>query len=177
VQFAAASPPTSFVPSRVRAFKLRSRSKSRDGVRSDSESTTRPRRPSVSIRRTRVSMFGSPREPNPIEQIKRLDSRPWYLKPVHSPATGDVVLDSDGSMRAGTLEAIVERLTCDAPTRNHEITLRRDVLFTYEAFTTSQHLFDLITDQYSLEPPRELDESQFVDWKENKLRPTQARCV
>ncbi|CAE6421379.1 unnamed protein product [Rhizoctonia solani] len=177
VQFAAASPPTSFVPSRVRAFKLRSRSKSRDGVRSDSESTTRPRRPSVSIRRTRVSMFGSPREPNPIEQIKRLDSRPWYLKPVHSPATGDVVLDSDGSMRAGTLEAIVERLTCDAPTRNHEITLRRDVLFTYEAFTTSQHLFDLITDQYSLEPPRELDESQFVDWKENKLRPTQARVL
>ncbi|CAE6452147.1 unnamed protein product [Rhizoctonia solani] len=177
VQFATASPPTSFVPSRVRAFKLRSRSKSRDGVRSESESTSRPRRPSVSIRRTRVSMFGSPREPNPVEQIKRLDSRPWYLKPVHSSATGDIVLDSDGTVRAGTLEAIVERLTCDAPSRNHEIALRRDVLFTYEAFTTSQQLFELITDQYSLEPPRELDENQFLDWKENKLRPTQARVL
>ncbi|KAF8753854.1 hypothetical protein RHS01_06670 [Rhizoctonia solani] len=177
VQFAAASPPTSFVPSRVRAFKLRSRSKSRDGVRSDSESVSRPRRPSVSIRRTRVSMFGSPREPNPVEQIRRLDARPWYLKPVHLPATGEIVLDSDGSVRAGTLEAIVERLTCEAPSRNQEIMLRRDVLFTYEAFTTSQQLFELITDQYSLEPPRELDESQFLDWKENKLRPTQARVL
>ncbi|CAE6463570.1 unnamed protein product [Rhizoctonia solani] len=174
VQFAATSP-TSFVPSRVRAFRLRS--KSRDGIRSDSESTTRPRRPSVSIRRTRVSMFGSPREPNPIEQIKRLDARPWYLKPVHSSATGDIVLDSDGSVRAGTLQAIVERLTCEAPTRSQELALRRDVLFTYEAFTTSQQLFDLVTDQYSLEPPRELDESQFLDWKENKLRPTQARVL
>ncbi|KAH7338886.1 ras guanine nucleotide exchange factor domain-containing protein [Rhizoctonia solani] len=174
VQFAASSP-TSFVPSRVRAFRLRS--KSRDGIRSDSESTSRPRRPSVSIRRTRVSMFGSPREPNPIEQIKRLDARPWYLKPVHSSATGEIVLDPDGSVRAGTLQAIVERLTCEAPSRSQELALRRDVLFTYEAFTTSQQLFDLITDQYSLEPPRELDESQFVDWKENKLRPTQARVL
>ncbi|EUC56727.1 RasGEF domain protein [Rhizoctonia solani AG-3 Rhs1AP] len=174
VQFATASS-TSFVPSRVRAFRLRS--KSRDGIRSDSESTTRPRRPSVSIRRTRVSMFGSPREPNPIEQIKRLDARPWYLQPVHSPATGDIILDPDGSVRAGTLQAIVERLTCEAPTRTQELALRRDVLFTYEAFTTSQQLFDLITDQYSLEPPRKLDESQFLDWKENKLRPTQARVL
>ncbi|KAG8715947.1 hypothetical protein FRC11_012566 [Ceratobasidium sp. 423] len=174
VQFAATSP-TSFVPSRVRAFRLRS--KSRDGIRSDSESTTRPRRPSVSIRRTRVSMFGSSREPNVVEQIKRLDARPWYLKPVHSSATGDIVLDLDGSVRAGTLEAIVERLTCEAPSRNHEIALRRDILFTYEAFTTAQQLFDLITDQYSLEPPRELNEGQFADWKENKLRPTQARVL
>ncbi|CAE7232717.1 unnamed protein product [Rhizoctonia solani] len=170
VQFATS--PTSFVPSRVRAFRLRS--KSRDGIRSDSESTARPRRPSVSIRRTRVSMFGTPREPNPIEQIKRLDARPWYLQPIHSPLTGDIVLDSDGSVRAGTLQAIVERLTCEAPTRSQELALRRDVLFTYETFTTSQQLFDLITDQYSLEPPRELDESQFSDWKENRLRPTQA---
>ncbi|KAJ1302700.1 hypothetical protein OPQ81_003015 [Rhizoctonia solani] len=174
VQFATTSP-TSFVPSRVRAFRLRS--KSRDGIRSDSESTSRPRRPSVSIRRTRVSMFGSPREPNPVEQIKRLDARPWYLKPAHSPATGDIMLDPDGGVRAGTLKAIVERLTCEAPTRNQEIMLRRDVLFTYETFTTSQELFELITDQYSIEPPRELDESQFTDWKQNRLRPTQARVL
>ncbi|CUA67465.1 RasGEF domain-containing serine/threonine-protein kinase X [Rhizoctonia solani] len=180
VQFAAGSgsgspPSSSFVPSRVRAFRLRS--KSRDGIRSDSESTNRSRRPSVSIRRTRVSMFGSPREPNPVEQIKRLDARPWYLKPAHSSATGDIVLDPDGSVRAGTLQAIVERLTCEAPTRSQELALRRDILFTYEAFTTSQQLFDLITDQYSLEPPRKLDESQFLDWKENRLRPTQARVL
>ncbi|CAE6527741.1 unnamed protein product [Rhizoctonia solani] len=174
VQFAASSS-TSFVPSRVRTFRLRS--KSRDGIRSDSESTTRPRRPSVSIRRTRVSMFGPPREPNPVEQIKRLDARPWYLKPVHLPATGDIVLGPDGSVRAGTLQAIVERLTCEAPIRSQELALRRNILFTYEAFTTSQQLFDLITDQYSLEPPRKLDESQFLDWKENKLRPTQARVL
>ncbi|KDN49041.1 hypothetical protein RSAG8_02394, partial [Rhizoctonia solani AG-8 WAC10335] len=122
-------------------------------------------------------MFGPPREPNPVEQIKRLDARPWYLKPLHSPATGDIVLGPDGSVRAGTLQAIVERLTCEAPIRSQELALRRNILFTYEAFTTSQQLFDLITDQYSLEPPRKLDESQFLDWKENKLRPTQARVL
>jgi hypothetical protein len=87
------------------------------GARSDSEAANRPRRPSVSLRRTRISMFGPPRtlEPHPSEEIARLAARPWYLQPAHSPATGDIVIDPDGSIRAGTLEAITERLTCDPP--------------------------------------------------------------
>ncbi|KAG9099647.1 hypothetical protein FRC06_005054 [Ceratobasidium sp. 370] len=167
---------SSFVPPRVRAFRLRSKSHDR-GVRSDSESTSRPRRPSVSLRRTRMSMFGPPRglEPHPAEELARLAARPWYLQPKHTPATGDIVIDPDGSIRAGTLEAIAERLTCDPPSGSYEYAFRRAVLFTYEAFTTSNQLFDLLTDQYALEPARQLTEEQFTEWKEARLRPTQAR--
>ncbi|KAG8739288.1 hypothetical protein FRC10_005816 [Ceratobasidium sp. 414] len=174
----AGSPSSSFVPPRVRAFRLRSKSHDR-GVRSDSESTSRPRRPSVSLRRTRMSMFGPPRglEPHPAEELARLAARPWYLQPKHTPATGDIVIDPDGSIRAGTLEAIAERLTCDPPTRSYEHAFRRAVLLTYEAFTTSNQLFDLLTDQYALEPARQLTEEQFIEWKEARLRPTQARVL
>ncbi|KAB5594539.1 RasGEF domain containing protein [Ceratobasidium theobromae] len=137
VQFA----PSSFVP-RVRAFRLRSKSRDRH---SDSE---RPRRPSVSLRK-----------PSPV---------PWYLQV----RTRDIVLDADGTVRAASLGAVAERLASEPSGP-----LRRTVLFTYEAFTTSQRLFDLVTDQYSLEPPRELTESQFAEWKDLRLRPAQARVL
>ncbi|QRV80333.1 Ras guanine nucleotide exchange factor [Ceratobasidium sp. AG-Ba] len=169
---------SSFVPPRVRAFRLRSKSHDRN-ARSDSESASRPRRPSVSLRRTRMSMFGPGRglEPSPAEEIARLAARPWYLQPKHTPATGEIVIDPDGSIRAGTLEAITERLTCDPPSRSYEHAFRRAVLMTYEAFTTSNQLFELLTDQYVLEPPRQLTEEQFTEWKEARLRPTQARVL
>lgn len=63
------------------------------------------------------------------------------------------------------------------PGRSYEAAFRRAVLITYEAFTTSNRLFDLITDQYSLEPARELSEDEFIQWKEARLRPTQVRWV
>ena len=36
---------------------------------------------------------------------------PWYLKPSYS--TDDIKMEYDGSVRAGTLSALVERLTAD----------------------------------------------------------------
>ena len=38
-------------------------------------------------------------------------SLPWYLKPLHN--GDDISLEYDGSVRAGTLHALVERLTVD----------------------------------------------------------------
>lgn len=64
-----------------------------------------------------MSMFGATRaqEPHPADEIARLAARPKFLQPTYSPATGHIVIDADGSVRAGTLEAIAERLTCDPP--------------------------------------------------------------
>lgn len=64
-----------------------------------------------------MSMFGASRvlEPHPADEIARLAARPKFLQPNYSPATGQIIIDSDGSIRAGTLEAIAERLTCDPP--------------------------------------------------------------
>ncbi|KAF8602382.1 ras GEF [Ceratobasidium sp. AG-I] len=162
--------PSGFSTPRVRGFRLRSKSADRSG-----SETTRAR----SLRRTRMSMFGATRaqEPHPADEIARLAARPKFLQPTYSPVTGHIVIDADGSIRAGTLEAIAERLTCDPPSRSYEAAFRRAVLITYEAFTTSNQLFDLITDQYSLEPARELSENEFIQWKEARLRPTQARVL
>ncbi|KAG8688658.1 hypothetical protein FRC08_011312, partial [Ceratobasidium sp. 394] len=60
---------------------------------------------------------------------------------------------------------------------SYEYAFRRAVLLTYEAFTTGNQLLDLLTDQYALEPPRQLTEEQFVEWKEARLRPTQTRVL
>lgn len=37
------------------------------------------------------------------------DLQPWYLRPDYSPS--DIIIEPDGSVRGGTLPALVERLT------------------------------------------------------------------
>ena len=37
------------------------------------------------------------------------DLQPWYLRPNYSPS--DIIIEPDGSVRGGTLSALVERLT------------------------------------------------------------------
>jgi hypothetical protein len=37
------------------------------------------------------------------------DSQPWYLRPTYDPS--EILIDPDGTIRGGTLTALVERLT------------------------------------------------------------------
>jgi len=37
------------------------------------------------------------------------DLQPWYLRPNYSPS--DIIIEGDGSVRGGTVAALVERLT------------------------------------------------------------------
>ena len=42
-------------------------------------------------------------------QTVNQDSVPWYLRPIHGPK--EILISPDGSVRGGTLPALVERLT------------------------------------------------------------------
>ncbi|KIJ54182.1 hypothetical protein M422DRAFT_241434 [Sphaerobolus stellatus SS14] len=100
---------------------------------------------------------------------------PWYLKPVHD---GDEIrIEPDGSVRAGTLEALVERLTVELLRPELEETFRKVFLTTFHAFTTADRILDLLIDRYQIDAPAELAEDQFEEWKLKKLMPSRARVL
>lgn len=116
--------------------------------------------------------------------------QPWYLKPDH--LGDDIKLEYDGSVRAGTLEALVERLTIEPLSAylagpllhlklkvlaelEQEVTFRHTFLTTFRTFSTADRVLELLIERYELEAPANLQEEQFNEWKEKKLRPAQAR--
>ncbi|KAG8886578.1 hypothetical protein FRB98_001226 [Tulasnella sp. 332] len=100
---------------------------------------------------------------------------PPYLKPRYG--EGYLRLDSDGVVKSGTLEALVERLTIDPLKRSQETAFRTTFLMTYRTFTDAVTVFELLIEHYSMEPPPELSGEQFNEWKEKRLRPCQTRVL
>ncbi|KAG8976546.1 hypothetical protein FRB90_009107, partial [Tulasnella sp. 427] len=104
------------------------------------------------------------------------DALPSYLKPDYG--EGYVRLDSDGVVKSGTLEALVERLTVDPLRRSQETAYRTTFLMTYKTFTPGSDLFSLLVERYLMDPPPDLtDDHQRAEWKEKRLRPTQTRVL
>ena len=118
---------------------------------------------------------------------------PWYLKPRHD--NGDIRLEYDGTVIAGTVPALIERLTVDPLSKcrgadsietslnlsyseiSQEQAYRKAFLTTYKAFTPNGaiQVFESLRDLYEMEHPPRLSEEQFREWKDKKLRPTQMR--
>ena len=42
-------------------------------------------------------------------EIVNADKKPWYLRPNYNPA--EIMIDPDGTVKGGTVQALVERLT------------------------------------------------------------------
>src|SRR3712207_6645673 len=61
--------------------------------------------------------------------------------------------------------------------RSHEQLFRMSFLMTYKTFTDAATVFELLTELYLMDHPPDLDEEQFTEWKEKKLRPTQTRVL
>ncbi|KAL5533752.1 hypothetical protein ACEPAG_212 [Sanghuangporus baumii] len=100
---------------------------------------------------------------------------PWYLQPSYGP--DDIKLDYDGSIRAGTLPALIERLTAD-PLKMTEEKLYRDVcLTTFSTFTSASELFQLLIERFEMEYPASLTREEANEWREKKLRPVQKRVL
>jgi son of sevenless len=118
---------------------------------------------------------------------------PWFLK--HRYAEEEIKLDFDGTVKAGTLPALVEHLVVDslreirfsapqlsvsnrfiAGASQQEI-FRRAFLVTFRTFATATEVFDLLVAQFELDVPPNLSEEEFKRWKREKLRPTQKRVL
>ncbi|KAF8578614.1 ras GEF [Ramaria rubella] len=100
---------------------------------------------------------------------------PWYLRPEHSGV--EIILEHDGSVKAGTLDALVERLTIEPLKLEYEKTFKSTFLMTFRTFTTADKLLDLLIARYETEPPVDLTQEEFDEWKEKRLKPTQARVL
>ncbi|TDL26433.1 ras GEF [Rickenella mellea] len=102
-------------------------------------------------------------------------SLPWYLRPSYS--AEDIKLEYDGGVRAGTLTALIERLTVDPLTFSQETALRHVFLTTFRTFATADEVFDIFIERYQMDHPPQLTTEEFQEWKEKKLRRVQKRVL
>jgi len=99
------------------------------------------------------------------------DSKPWYLR---SDNRDDLIINPDGGIRAGTLPALVERLT------SHEYgdpVFIRTFLMTYKSFTTLDQLLDLLIERYRMKPPEGLSPPELEEWSKLKQHVVRSRVL
>lgn len=98
-------------------------------------------------------------------------------------------MDPDGSVRGGTVQALVERLTAHEhggsmtplPTvhilTNHSIdsSFIKTFLLTYKSFTTLDELFNLLVQRFRIQPPPNLSPPELEDWGKLKQHVIQMR--
>lgn len=122
---------------------------------------------------------------------------PWFLRPRYREE--DIQLATDGSVKAGTLPALVEHLLADTLSADPSTSapyiyaiwtdscrcvdlqeqelFRRAFLVTFRTFATAREVFDLLLANYELQQPDGLSTSEASDWKQKKLRPMQKRIL
>ncbi|KAI5989018.1 ras GEF [Pisolithus albus] len=100
------------------------------------------------------------------------ETKPWYLRPNHDPA--EVLIDPDGTVRGGTVAALVERLTA------HEYAdpkFNRAFLMTFRSFTTLDELLKLLIDRFWIQPPPNLDTEDLGHWRKFKQYVVRMRVI
>ncbi|TBU50019.1 ras GEF [Dichomitus squalens] len=135
---------------------------------------------------TRTNKMPVPR-PDKIRQITgddeaqafhdaKLSEGIWYLRPMYS-GEHEIQILPDGSVSAGTLRALVERLTVDFPKPIQETRYRQAFLTTYKSFASAEEVLDLLIAQFSVTHPSTLTFKELEQWKEKKLKPTRRRVL
>jgi len=118
------------------------------------------------------------------------DFKKWYLRSDHAPE--DLQTDPEGTVKGGTIQALVERLTThDAP---GQFLLRRPLcvfadcsladtkynktfLMTYKSFTTTNELFNQLAARFWTQPPDGIIPAELEEWKRLKQHVVRARLV
>ncbi|KNE67010.1 hypothetical protein AMAG_11476 [Allomyces macrogynus ATCC 38327] len=96
---------------------------------------------------------------------------PWYLDVSYGPH--DLIFNMDGHVKAGTVPALIERLTL--PTGAFDATYVAAFLCTYRTFMSSRDLVRALADRFSIHPPDSLDEPELDLWVEKKMQPVRLR--
>lgn len=99
----------------------------------------------------------------------------WFLRPMYD--DDDIGLDHDGTVKAGTLPALVERLTLDYLKSSQENKFRHAFLTTFKSFTTADMVFDQLVGRFKMAPPVYLSEDEIEEWREKKQKSTQQRVL
>lgn len=109
----------------------------------------------------------SGQKPTEVKQSLTEDTseRPLYLS--YDYGDDDLVFSKDGSVRGGTLSALVERLTLHDYLDMNYIS---NFLLTYRSFCSSEQLLDLLETRYNLSCPEGLSPQEKAVWEEKKLK-------
>ncbi|KAL1950628.1 hypothetical protein VTO73DRAFT_5752 [Trametes versicolor] len=110
----------------------------------------------------------------PQDYINRMnaDQKPWYLRSNYDQA--EILIDPDGSVRAGTGSALVERLTA------HELghtAFNKNFLMTFKSFMTVDELFDHLAKRFWIQPPPGLKPQELEEWTRLKQQIVRVRVL
>ncbi|KAI0826880.1 ras GEF [Trametes gibbosa] len=110
----------------------------------------------------------------PQDYINRLnaDQKPWYLRSNYDQS--EILIDPDGSVRAGTPSSLVERLTA------HELghtAFNKNFLMTFKSFMTVDDLFELLTKRFWIQPPPGLKQQELEEWTRLKQQIVRVRVL
>ncbi|KZT11988.1 ras GEF [Laetiporus sulphureus 93-53] len=102
--------------------------------------------------------------------LSKLDekSKPWYLRPNYDQS--EIIMEPDGTVRAGTTSALVDRLTAH---EHGDPTFNQNFLLTFKSFMTVDELFELLTRRFWIQAPPSLSPAELEDWtklKQNIIR-------
>ncbi|ETW81850.1 hypothetical protein HETIRDRAFT_475375 [Heterobasidion irregulare TC 32-1] len=108
-----------------------------------------------------VKIFGE--HPKHIIETINAETKPWYLRPTYSQT--EILIDPDGKVRAGTVPALVERLTAHEHSgKRHYTMFSKTFLLTYKSFTDLDTLFDLLVQRFWIDPPEGLNPQELDEW-------------
>ena len=94
---------------------------------------------------------------------------PWYLE---YELESDLTYDTRGNVKAGTLLALVERLT----RHDHLDSMYNNTfLLTYKSFCTAEELSSLLMQRFLIQPPAGLTDEQLEIWINRKQQPIRLR--
>ena len=101
----------------------------------------------------------------------RTEEGPWFLQLEHG---DEMVYDKKGSVRGGSVRALVEQLTL----HNRLVSeFNASMLLTFPSFMDANQLFELLLERFLIQPPEGLTSEEFAIWSEKKQRPIRLRVV
>lgn len=110
--------------------------------------------------------------PMPPPAAARAGQAAWYLETDYPP--GEIVFDDRGNVKAGTIRALVERLT---PHTAADTAYFQAFMLTYRSFVTTDELVEHLIRRYHVEPPADLNEEQLKEWRLRKMTPIRLRVA
>ncbi|WWC71747.1 uncharacterized protein I206_105706 [Kwoniella pini CBS 10737] len=97
---------------------------------------------------------------------------PWYLSDDFIP--GEIIFDDKGGVKAGSLRALVVRLTQHSST---DTPFFQAFLLTFRSFTNAHELFEHLIERYNISLPDGLNLEQAHEWKVKKQAPIRLRVA
>lgn len=110
--------------------------------------------------------------PMPPPAAARAGQAAWYLETDYPP--GEIIFDDRGNVKAGTIRALVERLT---PHTAADTAYFQAFMLTYRSFVTTDELVEHLIRRYHVEPPPDLNDEQLKEWKLRKMTPIRLRVA